>query len=81
MNYSISRFQKITNNNKHNILKMKSSFMWRHHACDVIIWGDFNRDDFEVTKVQAENIIMQHLDKFACCYKDLLVLMTLSSFS
>ena len=34
-------------------------------------------DVFEITKVQTEteNNILQHLDKFACCYKDLLVLM------
>ena len=35
----------------------------------------------EITKVQIENNISQHLDKFACCHKDLLVLMTSSSFS
>ena len=55
--------------------------MWRHHACDVIICGDFIKDDFEITNFQAENNILQHLDKFAGCYKDILVLMTSSSFS
>ena len=81
MNYSIFRLQKITNNNQHNILKMMSSNMRHHHACDVIICVDFIRDIFEVTKVQAESNILQHLDKFACFYKDLVALMTSSSFS
>ena len=48
---------------------------------DVIICGNFISDVFEITKVQTENNILQHLDKFACCYKDLLVLITQSSFS
>ena len=48
---------------------------------DVIICGDFMRDVFEITKAQTENNISQHLGKFACCYKDLLLLMTSSSFS
>ena len=43
---------------------------------DVIIFGNFIKDFFKITKVQIENTISQHLDKFACCYKDLLVLMT-----
>ena len=47
---------------------------------DIIICGDFIRDVFEVAKIQAENNISQHLDKFACYYKDLLVLMTSSRF-
>ena len=76
-----SQLQKTTNNNQHNILKMTSSCVWRHHACDVIICGDFIRGVFEITKVQTENSISQQLDKFACFYKDLLVLMTSSSFS
>ena len=60
---------------------MTSSSMCRRHACDVIICSDFVRDVFEITKIQAENNISQHLNKFAGCYKDLLVLMTSSSFS
>ena len=40
---------------------------------DVIFCGNFIRDVFEITKVQTENNISQHLGKFACCYKDLLV--------
>ena len=48
---------------------------------DVIICGNFIRDVFEITKVQSKTNILQHLGKFACCYKDLLVLMTSSSFS
>ena len=60
---------------------MSSSCMWRHHACDVIICGNFIRDAFEMTKDQVENNISQHLDKFACSYKDLLALMTSSLFS
>ena len=44
--------------------------MWRHYARDVIICGDFIRNVFEITKVQTENNISQHLDKFECCYKD-----------
>ena len=47
---------------------------------DVIIWGNFIRDVFELTKVQTKTNILQHLGKFACCYKDFLVLMTSSSF-
>ena len=48
---------------------------------DVIICGNFIRDVFEITKVRTENNISQHLGKFACCYKNLPVLMTSSSFS
>ena len=48
---------------------------------DVIICGKFIRDVFKITKVPAENNISQHLDKFACCYKDLLILMTSSLFA
>ena len=81
MNFTIPQLQKITTNNQHNILKLTSSCMWRHHVCDVIICGDFIRDVFEITKVQTDNTISQHLDNFACCYKDLLVLMTSPSFS
>ena len=36
---------------------------------------------FAITKVLTENNISQHLDKFACCCKDLLVVMTSSLFS
>ena len=43
---------------------------------DVIICADVIKDVFELTKVPAENNILQHLDKLACCYKELLVLMT-----
>ena len=48
---------------------------------DVIICGNFTRDVFEITKVQTKTNILQHLGNFAFCYKDLLVLMTSSSFS
>ena len=48
---------------------------------DVIICGNFIRDVFEITKVQTKTNILQHLGNFAFCYKDLLVLMTSSSFS
>ena len=48
---------------------------------DVIICGGFIRYVFEITKLQTENNISQHLGKFACCYKDVMVLMTSSSFS
>ena len=37
---------------------------------DLIMCGNFIRDVFEITKVQTENSISQHLGKFACCYKD-----------
>ena len=40
----------------------------------------FFKDVFEMTKGLIENNILQHLDKFACCYKDLLALVTSSSF-
>ena len=33
-----------------------------------MISSDFMRDVFEIAKVQTENNISQHLDKFACCY-------------
>ena len=46
---------------------------------DIIICGNYIRDVFEITKVQTETNISQNLGKFACYYKDLLVLMT-SSF-
>ena len=49
------------------------SCTWRHRACDVIICGDFIKDVFEVTKVQAESNTSQHLDTFGCCYMDLQV--------
>ena len=39
------------------------------------------RDVFEIPKVPAENNILQHLDKFEYCYKDLVVLMTSSLFA
>ena len=48
---------------------------------DVIIYCGFIRDIFEITKVQTKTNILQHLGNFAFCYKDLLVLMTSSSFS
>ena len=48
---------------------------------DVIIYGNFIRDVFEITKVQTKTNISQHLGKFACCNKDFLILMTSSSFS
>ena len=48
---------------------------------DVIICGNFITDVLEITKVQTENIALLNLDKFACCYKDLLVLMASSLFS
>ena len=48
---------------------------------DVIICRDFTRDVLEITKVQTENNISQHLDKFACSYKNLLVFKTSLSFS
>ena len=48
---------------------------------DIIICGNFIRDAFEITKVQTKTNISLHLGKFVCCYKDLLVLMTSSSFS
>ena len=48
---------------------------------DVIICGNFTRDVFEITKVQTKTNILQYLGNFAFCYKDLLVLMTPSSFS
>ena len=54
--------------------------MWCHHARDVIICRDFISDVFEIAKVQTETNISQHSDKFTSCYKDLLVLMTSSSF-
>ena len=63
------------------MLKMMSLCKCRRHACDVIICGDFISDVFEITKVQTENNIQQHLEKFASCYKDLLVLVTSSLFS
>ena len=73
--------QKITNNNQHNILTMIL------YACDIIMHDDviicdsFIRNVFEITKIQTEPNISQHLGKFACCYKNLMVLMTSSSFS
>ena len=41
---------------------------------------NFTRDVFEITKVQTEYNIYQRLEKFASCWKDLLVLMTSSLF-
>ena len=77
MNYAISQLQNSTNNNKRNVLKMTSSCI----KDDVIICGGLIRDDFKITKVIFGNNILQHLDEFACCYKDLLVLMTSSLFA
>ena len=48
---------------------------------DVIICGNYIEYVFEITKVQTKTNISQHLGKFACFYKDLLVLMMSSSFS
>ena len=48
---------------------------------DVITCGNFIRDVFEITKVQTKTNILQHLGKFAFCYKGLLVLMTSLSSS
>ena len=75
MSWTISQLQKITDNNKHNILKMTSSCMWRHHLRQLY------QRCLEITKVQIESNISQHLGKFACCCEDLLVLMTLSLFA
>ena len=48
---------------------------------DIIICGNFTRDVFKITKVQTKTNILQHLGNVAFCYKDLLVLITSSSFT